>query len=92
MPTGSGVVRGSTRGNHRAVPDAEAGAGREGLGESIGAEFRRRRNPEGVLWEVRVGCSRLCGTGAADDDDDDGLVEFSQVVLQRFTASTVEEY
>ena len=78
-----------SRGYYRAVADSEAVAWLEYLGQALKKGFECRRGPESLLREVKVVRGELCGSAGGDDDD--GLLECSQVVLQRVTASTVAD-
>lgn len=80
----------AVKGYYRTVPDAEAMELWEGMGERLGAEFSRRQGPNGVPWNVRVGSGGSCSADGREDDED--VLECSQVVIQRFTASTMEDH
>lgn len=80
---------GAVKGYYRAVPDEEKMAHRQTMCERLAAEFRRRQGPNGVPWKAVVGSGRLCGVDGGDDDEE--TLECSQVVLERFTASTMDQ-
>lgn len=74
---------------YRAVPDGKAMARQNHMCERLAAEFRGLQGSDGVPWKVRVGSGRLCGTDGGEDDEE--ILECSQVVLERFTASTMAQ-
>lgn len=80
---------GAVKGYYRAVPDEEAMAQGNSKCERLAAAFRGRQGPNGVPWKAVVGSGRLCGADGGDDDED--ILECSQVVLERFTASTMDQ-
>ncbi|KAG6357600.1 hypothetical protein INS49_013477 [Diaporthe citri] len=77
------------KGHYRAMPYAEAMVRREGRIERLAAEFRGRQGPNGVPWKVRVSSRWLCGAGGGENDEE--ILECSQVLIQQFTASTMKE-
>lgn len=74
---------------YHAVPDGKAMAGRNRMCERLAAEFRGIQGPDGVPWKVRVGGGRLCGADSGEDDEE--ILECWQVVLERLTASTMDQ-
>lgn len=80
---------GVVKGYYRTVPDGVATAWREDYCERLAAEFRDHQGPNGALWKVRVGSGNLRGADGGEDDEE--LLECSQVVLKRFTASTMDQ-
>lgn len=72
-----------------AVPDINAMKRRHYILERLAAEFRGRQGPDGVPREVRVGSKRLRGADGGEDDEE--ILECSQVVLKRFTASNMDQ-
>lgn len=77
-----------TKGYYRAVPDKNAITRRDRTGVRLAAEFRGRQGPDGVPREVRIGSGRLCGASIGEDDEE--ILECSQVVLEWFTASNMD--
>lgn len=78
------------RGYYRAVPDAEAAAWREGLDEELAEDFEEwEERDDGISCKVTVGSGGLCGGGGGERAE--GVLECSQVLLQRVNASTIEQ-
>lgn len=72
-----------------AVPDSKTMKRRHYIFEGLAAEFRGRQGPDGLPREVRVGSERLCGADGGEDDEE--ILECSQVVLKRFTFSNMDQ-
>lgn len=89
---GSGELRGLpadvvAKGYYRAVPDKKPTSRQNRAGVRLAGELRGRQGPDGVPRKVRVGSGRLCGVDEWEGDED--ILECSQVVLKRFTASSM---
>lgn len=82
---------GEPRGYYRAVPDPWAAAWFDGVGEELGADLSGAGGPGGTPWRFRVSSNRLCWAAAEEKDDDEGLLECSQVIVSRVTPSTVAD-
>lgn len=86
------VLEREPRGYYRAVPDAEAVAWQEGLGQALKDEFRGHKSSDGIPWKVKVGSDGLLGAAIEEEDDDEGILECSQVVLERLTDLNVSSH